>query len=848
MYIYIFLMYLNIYMRVSDVCCGLCHISLKARSKVADCSSRGLITVPMDLPDDIVKIDLRRNSIVNIPAKAFMRYRSLRVLILDENKISYLKENTFAGLAKLNQLSMLDNNLDLNASYHFNIFSPLVSLKILNIERNMNKKNGGKVFYPFFGELCNLSVLALDLSMNPVFTMSGLKTLANLNTLVFDFCYLDKMTNKTFVDMPATINNITFTGCRILAVAEANFLRPFHSLQRLLLERVCIEFESALNILYPFKNKTMEEINFKEVNPGFCDGEVRSPNAVIITANMMRYLQNICVRKLLMIKIGIVDFKPHSLLFYNHPECFKVMVFSGNRFSIMNGFKIMELITLSKQLTSLSRFQLSGILESSSSLHESTALSGIRTECLEGELNNFSMFKKSRTDAIQVTVPFPQNLKSLMLSNFVGVEGTVPQTIKFNNISSLIELDLSYFRMNYFPEVLFTGTNKLKYVDLSGIDSTLYSGRKNIPLLKRIKEIKLRHARIGLTFKSGSRIFSLVPAITKLDISYNFLRYVPNDAFKSNSNLLILNMGYNSFLEIPIAVMTLSKLSHLNLNHNNLQTINVTLRNWFDIQNKRVKTKLTLHLVGNVFKCTCENSDFILWLFHTKIVFDNKNITFKCSLVNGTITNTRKVYEEFHQLFSHCESEIWLRVGVCLLVGFIALTLPIAVLVNFRWRIAYYIYRTFKTVVEKNMKSKFRYDIYLSCADDCLDWVKHTLIQKLEKSWKMSVCIEDRDILAGNIRADAILQCIQESRNIIFIISEAFSDKIWGDFEIHRAKYEKYTRNLNKIIVITRNVSVNKFPSELGLIINDVVLLDWSDEESDNVWDKLRMALFSEYV
>ncbi|CAG2211408.1 CD283 [Mytilus edulis] len=472
---------------------------------------------------------------------------------------------------------------------------------------------------------------------------------------------------------------------------------------------------------------------------------------------------------------------------------------------------------------------------------------GISSEYLDGGFTRYSSLNERRNDVNEFLVPFPPNLKSLTLNFFAGADDHLPQKIYLEDISSLVRLDLSYFKMKRFPEVYFNGTTNLKYVDVSGIDSTLYSG-KDIPLFKTIEEMKLEHARLGLTLKNGGKIFKLIPEITRLDISHNFIWFIPNEAFISNKNLCNLNMGYNLFSEIPIAVMTLSKLSHLTLVHNTLQTINSTLRDWFDMQNERMKTNLTLSLVGNVFKCTCENSDFILWLFRTKIIFDNKQITFKCSLVNGTVTNTRRVYEEFHQLFSHCKSEIWLRVGVCLLVGFIAFTLPIAIVVNFRWRIAYCIYRTFKKVVEKDMKSKFRYDIYLSCADDCLGWVKNTLIKKLENSWKMSVCIEERDILAGKIRADAILQSIQESRNIIFIISEAFRDKIWGEFEIHRAKYEKYTRNLHKIIVITRNVSVENFPLELGSIINDVVLLDWSDEESDNVWDKLRMTLFSEYL
>ncbi|VDH97026.1 Hypothetical predicted protein [Mytilus galloprovincialis] len=827
-------MFLVIIIRFSYVYCGLCHIKGKGKSKEADCSSRGLSSVPTNLPGDIIQLDLAQNEIVKIPAQAFIRYRTLQVLILDSNRISYLKNNSFEGLGKLDKLSMFGNNLDLNESYPLELFSPLVSLTTLNISGNMNKTNVPNVCYPFFGKLHNLFILAVDLSKNPVFSMSGLNQ-TKLNTLFFNFCFLDKMTNNTFVDMPATIVNITFTGCTILSVTEANFLSPFPSLQILRLIRVCVEFESALNILYPFANKKMNEIKFEEVNPGYCDGSIRSPMAVTITAEMMKYLQNICVQKLVMIRNGIVDFKPKSLLNHYHPECFKEIEFSGNRFSIMNGFKLKELFTLILKVSNLSTFKFSGLM------------GGIPYP--RNDFNRYPLFNKQRGSLIEVSVPFPKILTKLILSNFVGFQETIPQNpIHFMNISSLQHLDLSNFRMNYFPEVKFNGTNNIKYTDLSGINSILYSRRKSIPFLQKTNILILKQARLGQTFKEGTNIFNLVPSVTKLDISYNYLWFVPNDAFKSNKNLRNLNIGYNLFSEIPIAVMTLSKLSRLTLVHNSIQTINATLRNWFDLQNERMKTKLKLNLVGNVFKCTCENSDFILWLFHTKIIFDNKQITFKCSLVNGTVTNTRRVYEEFHQLFSHCKSEIWLRVGVCLLVGFIAFTLPLALIANFRWRIAYFIYRTFKKVVEKDMKSKFRYDIYLSCADDCLGWVKNTLIKKLENSWKMSVCIEERDILAGKIRADAILQSIQESRNIIFIISEAFRDKIWGEFEIHRAKYEKYTRNLHKIIVITRNVSVENFPLELGSIINDVVLLDWSDEESDNVWDKLRMTLFSEYL
>ncbi|CAG2230376.1 TLR7 [Mytilus edulis] len=404
---------------------------------------------------------------------------------------------------------------------------------------------------------------------------------------------------------------------------------------------------------------------------------------------------------------------------------------------------------------------------------------------------------------VQITYPFPRSLEVLVLSKFAGVEhiqGTTPHTIYFSSIHHLRVLDLSYFKMKYFPNIVFNGTNYLEYVDLSGIDSTLYSGRNNIPLFKESKTLILKHARLGLTFK-----------------------------------------------KVPIAVHTLTNLEVLNLERNNLQTINETFQQFFDLRNERIEASFQLKLSGNVFRCNCETSGFVLWISKTRIKLDKPARNYTCQLGNGTYTTTQKAAENFHEFYGNCENELWLRVGICLLVIFITFTTPIAVIVNFRWRIAYWVYRVFKRVVENDLRSKFKYDIYLSYSDDCFDWVKEMLISKIENTWKMKICIEDRDILAGIIRSDAISQSIHESKNIIFVISKSFTKKTWGNFEIQRAKYEKYTGHLQRIIVITRNVLVENFPIELDCILDDVFLVNWSDQEIENGWDKLRMALFSDY-
>jgi hypothetical protein len=70
----------------------------------------------------------------------------------------------------------------------------------------------------------------------------------------------------------------------------------------------------------------------------------------------------------------------------------------------------------------------------------------------------------------------------------------------------------------------------------------------------------------------------------------------------------------------------------------------------------------------------------------------------------------------------------------------------------------------------------------------------------------------------------------------------------FSKFSVNRAKYEKFTRKLQKIIVIAKQVSVENFPSELDHIWTDVILINWCENESEMNWDKLRMVLFSELI
>ena len=275
--------------------------------------------------------------------------------------------------------------------------------------------------------------------------------------------------------------------------------------------------------------------------------------------------------------------------------------------------------------------------------------------------------------------------------------------------------------------------------------------------------------------------------------------------------------------------------------------LNSTIRDWINSRQAMTGSKFNISLSGNRFECSCETMDFVEWVVTSDINFDHPDHNYRCRLANGTFTKVKLVYAHFHDFFHECNNITWLRIGVGLLVALLGFVFPTALVVNYRWKIAYWIYIRFKKVIKNRFKTKFRYDIYVSYSDDCIIWVRDVFVPKLENSWGLRLCIEDRDILVGDIYSDAISQAIAESRNIIFVITDFFPENKWKSFEIQRAKYEKYCNDLQQIIAIQKNVSHDNYPDELCDIQSDVISIKWVDNNCENGWDHLRIALFSEF-
>ncbi|CAG2240987.1 CD290 [Mytilus edulis] len=271
-----------------------CRIVQQGDQIIADCTRLKLRDVPTDLPLHISGLDLSYNQISMIKNNTFSSFSNLTTLTIDSNNIHTLYGDVFKGLENLRWLSMKHNQLNIFTKIFDIVIKPLLHMQHLDIRYNINKTLGisKEMIYPYFGDMFYLTDVSMDLAQAPVFKLSGFAKLSQLKTIKFARCYLNQMSNDTFVDLPSTITAIYFHQCvGKISIVEADFLKPFPSLMILNMNRVAIQLGDALQLLYPFKNTRMNSIIFKQIRPQF-------PKPVFITRVMIHYLIHICVKTL----------------------------------------------------------------------------------------------------------------------------------------------------------------------------------------------------------------------------------------------------------------------------------------------------------------------------------------------------------------------------------------------------------------------------------------------------------------------------------------------------------------------------------------------------------------------
>ncbi|XP_076112592.1 toll-like receptor 4 [Mytilus galloprovincialis] len=793
-------------------------------SIVADCSHENLTQVPKNLSDNITVLILDHNEIKMIKNGAFSNLNVLIDLTINNNKLKSLESHAFIGLTSLKTLKMSCNNLDFTA-YTPILFRFITNISLLDISRNMNFSNNAKLatYYPdkALGVLVNLETLAIDLGPIPVFG-EGFKKMDKLKVLEFDKCKVEVLNYSTFINFNWSIEYLHMNRCQQFVKAEKDTLQHFPNLKVLDLSDTFVHPIQAFQLLKPLVNSSMERINFHHVNDESITNHSAYSYEVNITKEMVTYLQTICVEVFDISKNNIVDFEDGSLLTFNRPECFLNISLSENRFSLFHAHRLENIKQFFNRTQNLTKFEYSFI-----------PLSFINYPPIA--VSNLTNITEERV------ITLPSSIKEVHMSHVLHSGQPVLWKIPPNAIIN--RFDVSFCKT--VDQATISNGSVIEYLDVTGVDSRVVFDKIQLYPLFKLKTLVMKSTNLYITNKHEKNIFTFISGTERLDISYNFLWNMTSDIFEKMTRLTNLNMSNNLLRAVPLAITRIPNLMELDLTSNLLTNINRTFQEFFDVLHTR-NGPFTLHLGNNAFVCDCTNYDFIRWLHRSNITFD-ANKTYQCLLHNSSEINTSTAAEHFNELFAGCDSGVWLKAGIGLIVAFIAIFFPFTLIYSFRWRISFYLYKRFRHTLEKGIDVKFKYDVFVYYPDSELAWIKYILMPELERKWGLKMCIEHRDFPVGRPIADAFADCIEQSRHIIFIVTSSFKNDIWGQYAVERAKYHHFSQNLQKIIVITKGIDMEELPHDLAVLWKDLAFIAWpidNDKDLENVWNKLRLWLF----
>lgn len=377
---------------------------------------------------------------------------------------------------------------------------------------------------------------------------------------------------------------------------------------------------------------------------------------------------------------------------------------------------------------------------------------------------------------------------------------------------------------------------KLRIIDMSRNDCSKIPA-SFFEFSTNLSTIIASNANLQFAGQSGDKsLFKNLTNLQNLDLSMNQLVFLPNFLFKDqHRSMSSLNLDNNLFNEIPLVVKNLQNLSQLFIRHNKIESFRPS-----DIDVIIRQGNVSLFLEGNPLSCSCLKLASLKWMKNYRIRFrDLKKI--RC-LENNQFLSKFIQDKTFRTFELNCQSKEWLiYTSLTLALTVIAIVLA-AFVKRYRVHIDYVILKfrnRWKGIMQYEPKENYQFDVFLSYSDEDYDWVVNDLYNELTKQG-IQVSFPDKDFVPGISKADELLRCIDNSRKVVFVITEEFLACGWESYAVQMTVTHAFNtpREGSLIILIKDNIPLERMPKDLKYVWWAVKTVNFSDfqKNPDDLW------------
>ncbi|XP_060109078.1 toll-like receptor 2 [Heteronotia binoei] len=410
------------------------------------------------------------------------------------------------------------------------------------------------------------------------------------------------------------------------------------------------------------------------------------------------------------------------------------------------------------------------------------------------------------------------------------------------------------------------------------------TGRDTLP---KVEDFNVTHNELT-SLKTVADLTSSWARLSKLDLSRNLIGGLNELPCTWTPSLVWLSLAYNAvtmeiFNCLPIT------LHFLDMSHSGLEALN---KGYFELavdlkelllsgnKIKYIPTKWkcpnlrTLHVDGNSFgainKGSFGNMPFLAYL-------KAGNNPYHCvcdlygflqeTLRDGKLTllDWPKGWTCFHPeplrhtsvaAYAPRVTECDVTVVVAIAVSITATVAIVCMVLCWKFDIPWYLKATFRIVRSKYRASHsqpskpFAYHAFISYSCSDAEWVRHELLQRLEASTPpYRVCIHERDFTPGRWIIDNIIENIENSRKVIFVLSRNFVDSEWCNYELYFAHQRAVGLGFEDVVLVVKEpIDLQALPNKfckLRKMLSTKTYLEWPLEPSRQpfFWLQLKSVL-----
>ncbi|XP_017098895.3 leucine-rich repeat-containing G-protein coupled receptor 5 isoform X1 [Drosophila bipectinata] len=473
-----------------------CHCSGSLESLRLSCRGIGILAVPVNLPSEVMVLDLGNNNLTKLEANSFFMVPNLEELTLSDNSIINMDPNAFYGLGKLKRLSLQNCGLKSLPPQSFQGLGQLTSLQ-LNGNALVNLDGD------CLGHLQKLRTLRLEGNLFyriPTNALAGLRTLEALNL-----------------------------GSNLLTIINDEDFPRMPNLIVLLLKRNQIMKISAgaLKNLTALKVLELDDNLISSLPEGL--NKLSHLQELSMTSNRMRWINDTDLpRSMQMLDMRANPLSTISAGAFRGMTKLRKLILSDVRtlrsFPELEACHALEILKLDR----------AGIQEVPSNLCRQTP----RLKSLELKTNSLKR------------IPNLSSCRDLRLLDLSSNQIETVQGKPFNGLKQLHDLLLSYNRIKSLPQDAFYGIPKLQLLDLEGNEIS-YIHKEAFSAFTALEDLNLGNNIFPELPESGLRALLHLKTFNNPKLR----DFPPPDTFP-RIQTLILSYAYHCCAFLPLVAMS----------------------------------------------------------------------------------------------------------------------------------------------------------------------------------------------------------------------------------------------------------------------------------------------------